>query len=384
MAAISKLMIRNLILIFVLSGILSVSFINVHAQTIHDSEGVRWERTLRIQGVIQETDPFSESMLYDLADSQGEAIQASPENVHFEVVASHFWFALRDSIDHALQEDRIAAYSVRELPDRDGIFVGDEQLTYEEILDMLSVNLNEAYDPDDAFTQILDLNFNENVPYWQFIEDLQFDAEGEEEAVAIEGEGINRFIFDLSFMSLYELEVKFRVDETGFDVIPQSLLLGTAMYDGDDQFDPDDMLMNMRSDFANGVGVYLDLTEEETVNFLIETGAQFTGETNEIPFYDLMTIFHYDFSFYAESNHRLGAAGDFGHDVQNVFSTIMNRYVDFAYTQLYGQPPTWWQLGERGHFIHGLFESTLEEHGQGQVPEFEEGEQDEFEGVDDF
>lgn len=349
-------------------GVLCVSFTVGNTQTIHDSEGVSWERTLRIQGVIEEQDPFSESMLYDLAESQGEEIEASADNVHFEVVATHFWYALRDSLESAYEVGQINGYTVREKPNRDDIFGAGTQVTYTDLLDSLSVYLDDI-EPD-GFTHLQSPRFEGIELYEQYIDDLIFDAQQDGDPINIEGEEVNRFVFDLSMFKMFELEMRFRVDETGFEIIPQALLLSPAIYDDEGDFNPDNWLQGIRTDFGEGVGLYLDLTEEETINFLIETGVQYSGEQTEIPFYDLMTIFHYDFQFFAESNIRIGRAQeDFGYDLQDAYSTIMNRYVDFAYTHLYGQPPSWWQLGERGHFINGLFEPAIPDEEQ-DVPEF--------------
>lgn len=328
----------------------------VQAQSRSFTEGVSWQKTLRVRGIMEEIDPFNETMLFDLTQRGTNDVEARPEYIQFQLIASNFWMVLRDSLEVAAQQGRVDLYTLRESRARGerGIFNRGTRVTYSDLLDTLSVNLARVFDPNDRFTQV---HIGGPRGFSDLAGEIQFALRPNAPTI----NGIQRLIQDFSFFTMYELEIVLHVDETGFRIVPQALLFGNAFWDSEQVINPDNYLEGFYALFNQGLGFYIDLTDERTVRFLVESGVRISGESNMIPFFDLITLFHYRYKFYSESNNVIAEnAADFGHDMNRLEETLLNRYNDLTFTFLYGQPPTWWEDSGRGHFINGLFEITDE------------------------
>ncbi len=326
------------------------------AQTPQFSQGVNWQKTIRVRGIMEDIDPFNETMLFDLTQRGTNEIEARPEFIQFQLVASNFWMVLRDSLQSAASSGRIDVHTVRESTQRGerGIFNAGTRVTYQDLLDTLSVALLDVFDPSDNFTQI-----HRGGP--RVYDDLSGFVQFELRPNAQTVNGIERLVQDFSVFTMYELELVLHVDETGFVIIPRALLLGNAFWDSEQIINPDNLLDGFYARFDAGLGLFIDLTDSRTIQFLVDSGVQFSGENNMIPFFDLITLFQYSYKFYSESNNVIAEnAADFGHDMEALEATLLNRYNDLTFTFLYGQPPSWWEDSGRGHFTNGLFEITEE------------------------
>lgn len=346
------------IIVIAMLTFMSASFISVDyaysQQTSTFSQGVNWQKTLRVRGLMQDIDPFNETLLYNLTQTPSDEVEARANYVQFELIASNFWIPLRDSIQDAAADGRInvhTVYAPGEGSRNRGLTRRGTQVTYNDLLDTLSVNLLEnVYRPNQDFRVIhVGGTRIEDLPGY-----IDFTLNRRDAPVVND---ITRIVQNLELFTMYELEFVLHIDETGFEIYPQSLLFGNAIWNNQNEFDEENPLADFQDLFEQGLGMYIDLTDEQTQAFLIESGVQFSGETNTIPFFDLITLFHYDYKFYSESDNVIQwAAVDFEHDTRNLETTLLNRYNDLTYTYLYGQPPSWWEDSGRGHFINGLFE----------------------------
>lgn len=333
-------------LLLTIGLMLSLPFVG-SAQLTDMADGVNWEKTLRIRGIMQPFDPFNESNLYKVTnDVEGsKSLTSNSENVQFEMVASNFWIGLRDSLQTAIQNDEVDVYTVREstIEGQDDIFVKGTKVTYNDLLDSLSVNLVNDTDPNDRINQMYNITLERNRPQSALVRRYQSQQ--------------NRVFEDLSLISLYEVELKVSVDETGFQIKPLTVLFGTTHWSSPATVNLENILETSFDKFGKGIGFAIDLTSEKTLSYLVENGVQFSGERNIFPFYDLITLFHYDYMVYAESNNVLAQGFQkFGYELDDLRQTILNRYNDLTYTYLYGQPPQWWEEGKKGGFTNGMYQ----------------------------
>lgn len=349
-----KCFLKILIILISLCMYEGYSVKKAEAQISQYAQGVNWQKTLRIRGLMEELDPFNETLLYNLTGKASHEIEARANYVQFELVASNFWVSLRDSIEDAARNGRIDIHTVYApgMGHRNrGLTRKGTRVTYNDLLDTLSVNLmDNVYRADQDF-RVIHIG-------GERIEDLPgfIDFTLNRRDAPVIG-GIQRVVQNLEIFTMFELEIVLHVDETGFEIYPQSLLFGNAIWNNQNEFDPENPLADFQDLFEQGMGMYIDLTDDRTQAFLVESGVQFSGENNTIPFFDLITLFHYDYKFYSESDNVIQwAAVDFDHDTRELETTLLNRYNDLTYTYLYGQPPSWWEDGGRGHFINGLFE----------------------------
>jgi len=340
-------------------------------------------------------DYFSETNMYNIknAINQDENIGSDKELIHFENVASNFWIGLRDSLQLAIQNNEVDVYIVEEsdTPDEEGIFVKSVKVSYNDLLNDLSNNMAEIVNNygESESRYVYNLNTMSAMLYKALEPSLRNTESNNENIPA------NQLVKDLGIISLYELELELIVSETGFRVKPKSILFSTAHWDAAnmfnsplfarsparasvpiDQIDPDDF-SGFSGGFARGVGGFLiDLSEEKTLDYLVEHGIQISGENNIIPFYDLITLFHYDYKIYSESNKVLAqGASRLNYELQELEKTMLNRYNDMTYTYLYGQPPQWWENGKKGRFTNGLFEYQIPEKDDEDNNENEAGEE---------
>lgn len=324
--------------------ILSLNQSIIQAQVVRqETEGVMWRKTLRIQGLISRMDPFNETSLYKYTELQVDSIRAQRSSIQFELVASKFWEALKDSIISGIKTNRVDVHLLKSDPKRPNIyFKGTKITSYNVLLNELYLGFQKAIDATDARNQkaiyVLDYERPEILP----------------ERIAVRN-AIKTKEDVLKLLTLYQLEVVFSVDETGFKIEPLGLLFGSAhfstapiMEEGDDFAH----LKDYYSMFQAGLGFYVDLTAPNTYSFLVETGVMYSGEGNIIPFYDLITMFHYPYEFFSESDFVIAGRND----QDEIKRLMMDRYNETTFNYLYGQPPQWWETYGKSQFMNGVFD----------------------------
>ncbi|MCA1746983.1 MAG: hypothetical protein LC655_04750, partial [Bacteroidales bacterium] len=79
-------------------------------------------------------------------------------------------------------------------------------------------------------------------------------------------------------------------------------------------------------------------------------------EYNILPFYDLITMFHYDFKIYSESNNVLADAADIGYELVGLENALQIKYNDLLLTNIYGQLPPWWIEQQRSNITDGIYD----------------------------
>lgn len=335
---------KLLILVLISAFALSFNTNNANAQIMRqEQDGVTWKKTLRIQGLISRMDHFNETSLYSLSETKTDSIKISKNQIQFELVASTFWESLKDSIINAIKNNKIDVYIPKNDPERDGIAIKGVKVTSYDIL------IDELYL---AYEKIVDApNANRNNKAWYVLEKggtIGFQRDRN----LVRNIKEKKQVLDL--LGLFQLEMVFSVDETGFKIEPLSLLFGAglmavepALNDGEDPA----QVKGYYNIFKDGFGLFIDLTAENTYNFLVETGVQFSGEGTIIPFYDLLTMFHYPYEFYSESNFIIATAKD----QEELKRLLINRYNETTFNYLYGQPPQWWESYGKSSFMNGVY-----------------------------
>lgn len=343
--------------VYILLAAVFLPLLPIHGQQLgQDLDGVNWKKTIRIRGLMNKFDPFNESNLYRLK-AEGAQLSASPQYVQFENVASNFWIILRDTLEQALRRDELDVYTLGY--GTNGLRTKRTEVVYDDLLDTLSLHFMKFAPANDRLKQMYDPTEGNVKPY--FLMKRLMGAQS----------GGQRIINSFKFLSVYELELVLSVDETGFKIRPVCLIMGTAHWDNQGSYNPNKLLegfytgydVDLQSgpltpDKDKSMGFYIDLTDEKTIQFLIENGIQYSGEQSVIPFYDLITLFHYEYRIYAESNNivdyaKLNFADKYA-DV-DLNRILLNRYNDLTYSYLYGQAPQWWEQN-KGSFTNGMFE----------------------------
>jgi len=370
----------NNTLAYIIFSILCTSLIfgaglsnNLFAQQneFSDASGVKWQKDIRIRGLMNKFDPFYESKIYKVKTAIGDrkSIPSDAQYLRMEYIASNFWSILRDSLSIAIKNGELPIYSVTEsqIPGQDGVYVKDQQITYDEISRMLSSNLKEKFNENAGNNTRYTYNLNTNSA-------LLYDAlQNNLQNVAAERNS-PYLVQNLNIITLYELRFDILYNETGFRIMPKAIYFTTAHWDAAnmensplfatgsanvpvDQIDPEDF-SGFSGGFSREIGGFMiDLTDDRTNAYLVQNGMEYSGNSNTIPFYDLITLFHYDYKIYAENNNVLAQSGS----SDELEEQLLNRYNEIIFTYLYGQPPTWWKKGTSGHFTNGMFsiDSTL-------------------------
>lgn len=323
-----------------------------YAQLTQVEQGTNWQKTLRIRGIINRFDPFNESKLYQVTTSDDQQISSEENYVQFEMLASDFWIVLRDSLQNAIQNNEVDVYTVRNMTpnlgdESIGVFGKGTKVTYSDLLDTLSVNLQNM-DTEGRFMYDIS-NTGQPLPQDRVVSNM-----------ARQG---NKLVDNFSALSMFEVEVTLRVDETGFSMKPESILMGTTHWTRV-ELNMDNLMEGFLSGIElNKVGFIIDLQDEKTLQYLVENGIQFSGEQNLVPFYDLISLFHYEYKVYAESNNVVAVAlnkfPDKYPNLEDLEQTLLNRYNDLTYQHLYGEPPRWWKEGEKGAFTNGMFDVDI-------------------------
>ncbi|MGM0587951.1 MAG: hypothetical protein ACQETE_06035 [Bacteroidota bacterium] len=340
------------LVVFALVGVIAsaISYDYGYAQLSGLEEGTNWQKTLRLRGIMNKYDPFNDSKLYQVTAENKGTLGAERQYVQFEMLASDFWVIMRDSLERAIQDDEVDAYTLSRIGGtNDAPIMGKgTKVTYSDLLDTLSTNLQEM----EAQGRFM-LNF-------QISQGKNGVAQPQDRVtqLMLNNSTDNRLVSDLSQISMYELEVIIRVDETGFSLKPKRIFFSTTHWGSANELDMDNLMSGFTSGMDyNSVGFMIDLTDEKTLSYLVENGLQFTGEENIVPYYDLIALFHYGYKVHAESNNVVAlGANSFGYDLEELEQTLLNRYNDLTYTYLYGEPPRWWEEGAKGSFTNGMYE----------------------------
>lgn len=353
---------RLLLLMFAVSLVLLSLESELTAQS-SPTEGVNWKKTLRLRGLMGRFDPMNETNLYSLNDADKQQnLGIQKDYVQMELVASTFWMVLRDSLQEAIKAGMIDAYTLGRNPiiSQYNIRTKGTKVIYEDLLDSLDLNYKKLMEqgvPPDIIN-----------PSGITVDDRLLPLD---DRFLIQPDADGRIVKDFSLLGSYELEITIEVDETGFKITPTRLIIGTAHMESGTPFpeeqwadfyftgyDNDGITLATPPDDWKNSGFYLDLTEMNTIKYLVEHGVQYSGEKNIIPFYDLLTMFHYNYKIYSESNNVLAEiANQFNkYDLRELSSTVLNRYNDLKFTYLYGQAPEWWEQGNKGALTNGIYE----------------------------
>lgn len=309
-----------------------------------EQDGVTWKKTLRIQGLLSRMDPFNETTtLYSLTEAKTDSIKITKNQIQFELVASSFWESLKDSVLSGVKQKKLEVYLVKADEERAGITnKGTKVTSYDILINELFLAYQKAIDPANANRSSKALYVMEKGGNPGFQSDRLLVRNMKDKKQVI------------SLLTLFQLEIILSVDETGFKIEPLSLLFGAARFntepfleDGEDASEK----TGYYNLFDDGLGIFVDLTAQSTYNFLVETGVTYSGEGNIIPFYDLITMFHYPYEFYSESNFVINNAVN----SDELKRLLKNRYNETTFNYLYGQPPQWWESYGKSGFMNGIY-----------------------------
>jgi len=329
---------------FLILLLLVITISSSHAQVIRqEQEGVMWKKTLRIQGLISRMDPFNETSLYGLSEVNVDSMKTQRSSIQFELVASKFWEALKDSIISGIKTNRVDVHLLKGDPQRPNIyFKGTKITSYNVLLNELYLGFQKAIDATDTRNQKAVYVLEPLGPQIMLERIAARNVVKSKEDV-------------LKLLTLYQLEVIFSVDETGFKIEPMSLLLGSAHFSQIPIMEENQdfaLLKDYYNLFDRGFGFFVDLTSPLTYSFLVETGVMYSGEGNIIPFYDLVTMFHYPYEYYSESDFVIAGRTD----QDEIKRLMMDRYNETTFNNLYGQPPQWWEAYGKSQFMNGIFD----------------------------
>lgn len=312
------------------------------AQFTPVSEGANWQRTVRVMSHIEPYDAYNEMALFDRLNDQQEGLKVSRDYVHFANVTSTFWEVLRDSINEAVKNTDMPVYTVvpSEQRDQEFIYVKGEPIPNEELVQRLEQNFQNYVNEEFATAAA-----QQTAPFYFNSTDNNLFRLPQRPPV----------YDNLVDIDLFQIELIIYNDETGFGIRPTKLIFTTALYNSQADYDEG----NLVDRFPPELAFMIDLTEDEAVRMLTETGIQFSGEYNLMSFYDLITLFHYDYFYYSVSNQDLRRAEiNFPdvYDLNDLRASTKNYFNDLIFSFTYGQPPNWWSENDRGGITNGLFE----------------------------
>lgn len=347
-------------------GALSFWTSDLQAQFTPVSEGANWQRTVRVMNQIEPYDPYNQMSLFDRLSDEQEEMKVSRDYVHFANVTSTFWEVLRDSINEAVKDGELSVYRVTpsEQRNQEFIYIKGEQIPNEELVPFLEQSFN-TYVNEEFGTAAA----QQTAPFY-------FNSTDNNLFRLPQRPPVYENLVDID---LFQIELIIYNDETGFGIKPTKLLFTTALYNSQVDYEQG----NVVDRFPPELGFMIDLTEDEAVRMLTETGIQFSGEYNLMSFYDLITLFHYDYFYYSVSNQDLRTAElNFPdvYDLDELRQSTQNYFNDLIFSFTYGQPPNWWSENDRGGITNGLFEISdeyqqrMEENGAAEAENGEEGE----------
>jgi hypothetical protein len=318
---------KKTILLFLFIALLSYS--DTEARQHSDNLGSSWQQSFRITGLIEPFDFFSQFNF-------NEEVEEELVN-EFRRKSTRFWHSLRDSINSALADGRINAYSIQSSgrAGQERIFVKGQPIAYQQLISDLNGSLERVarlrsgdvlylVDRDD----VLDIR--------NYVSDF------------------NNYFTNLNAISQFEIEVVMSYNESGFNFHPVQLILGVAMYPSRFQFE--DNRKSFFNEYGNGLGFLIDLTEPNTKRFLNNSGIQVSGDRNIISFTDLFMSFNYEYVFYSISGRELAqsADGPFDYELDLIRRGVMNQVHTLLFEQIYGQIPSVWEKAGKGLIINGL------------------------------
>jgi len=312
--------------------------IPTQAQFTPVSDGVNWQRTVRVMNVIEPFDLFNEFM-----NTDADVETPSRENVHYSSITSNFWEVLRDSVNEAIKADDINIYSLRpsEIRGQENIYVKNERIEGATLSQYLSAR----------FDEVVASRFSGAAA-----QSAPFYFSNFQNGIARVSQRPPNFD-DLIDINMFQLELIFYHDETGFGIKPTKLIFVPALFNSAADFDENRPVEIFPYQFA----FMIDLTEEESVNILNEKGIQYSGEQNIMSFYDLISLFHFDYFYYSVSNQDLFSATqrfDGRYELDELRSSTMNYFNELIFNFTYGQVPSWWIDGGKGSLTSGIFETS--------------------------
>ena len=302
----------SLILLF-FSVILTFS----EARQIGEPMGATWQQTIRITGLIEPSDFFGR---FNVSENNNAEISNE-----FRKNAENFWHPLRDSINNALTDGRISAYTIRPIGrvGQERIFVQGESISYPQLISNLNTSLERVAGLRGGDVIYL-TNRNDVVDIRNFVSDF------------------SNYYQNLDTISQFEIEFQMTYNERGFNLKPIQLILGSAMYPSRFQFE--DNRLSFFNDYENGLGFLIDLTDPSTTHFLNNSGVRVSGETSIISFMDLFLSLNYEYVFFSISGRELAQAADapFNYELEILRQGVMNDVHRLLLEQVYGQVPHFW------------------------------------------
>jgi hypothetical protein len=368
------------IILFLLAGTFLVPASLLSQNEITEGDGVNWRKTLRIQGVFQPIDPYRESSIYSLSDVKDLSnIEVSSEYILAEQVASKFWYVFRDSLLEGFRKNKLNVYLIEQNRVLDAAI-------YEKGLKVGSLPILRDSMYAQVTEKIIDVrnirNTRDRFIYTLSKRQLSPSGTGAVPAPGVYNEIRNDPSKVFNLFNLFELEMTISVDETGFKITPHQLIFSVMYWNnnpligyqgaGAQRFNfaledelythfeegasPQNPGATVSVGIQSGVGFLIDFKESLTQKFLVENGIKLSGETNVVPYYSLVTQFHYPFTIYAESDNVIAenwALTDYGY--AELRKLIKNRYNELTYNFLYGQTPEWWKEN-KGDFTNGMYD----------------------------
>ncbi|MCC5934936.1 MAG: hypothetical protein LAT75_12230 [Candidatus Cyclonatronum sp.] len=296
------------------AGLLFVFFFcaDVWGQATLAPRSSSWQSTARITGLIEPHDPF---LRYTTSRENEDLIRIRQNN-------ERFWHALRDSLNDAMRDGLVQAYSVRpsQRAGMQRIFVRDEPLPYEELIATLDRNLETV-----ASLRTGEVIF---IPSRGDVFNLRNFVEDNE-----------TYYSHLAAISLFEFEFEVLIDENGMTVKPNQLIFGTALYPGRITYDnnPNDFF----SDVENGLAFLIDFNDETTKDFFFSRGIGRSASQGMTSFYDLLMSFRYPHFFYSIDGIELARAMDppFEYELGFIREEVQTQLFSIMMEFTYGEIP---------------------------------------------
>ena len=317
-------------------------FVDVKAQNLPYQDGSFWQQTIRITGLIEPYDYFEQFMEPEyIFDEDGDLVvtedQASAMLNHYRSITGKFWHSLRDTVDVALRDGRLNAYSIMSSgrTGQERIFIKDEPIEYSTLIAGLNHSLERVASLRQGDVLYL-VNRDDVFDVRNYVADF------------------NNYFNRLEAINQFEIELILRYSESGFTIIPTQLIFGVAMYPS--RFIFEENKMSFFTEYENGLGFLIDLTEPDTIDFLTRTGMQVSGDHNVFPYFDLFMKLNYDYVFYSISGRELAISANepFLHELERIRLGVMNNIHTILFEQVYGQVPDYWIRGGKGPIINGL------------------------------
>jgi hypothetical protein len=335
-------MYQKILSIIILAALSCLLYVEAKAQNLPLQDGSFWQQTIRITGLIEPYNYFEQFLEPELVFNEDGDLVVNEEEAaamlrHYRSITGKFWHSLRDTVDVALRDGRLNAYSIKSSgrTGQERIFIKDEQLEYTNLISSLNRSLERVASLRQGDVLYI-VNRDDVLDARNFVSDF------------------NNYFERLNAINQFEIELILRYNESGFNIIPTQLIFGVAMYPS--RFIYEENKMSFFTEYENGLGFMIDLTDSQTIEFLTRTGMQVSGDHNVFPYYDLFMKLNYDYVFYSISGRELAISADepFLHELERVRLGVMNNIHTIMFEQVYGQVPDYWIRGGRGPIINGL------------------------------